>query len=312
MLYLAMLRAAGLTAYAVKVVDRDEGIFDPSFMNIDQLDDTLVILSVGGKQILLDPGQKMCPFQTVSWKHSGTQGIRQSPQGDGLTDTPDQAYTANTTIRTGDITVDADGSITGDIRIVMSGQQALVWRQLALQNDMDEVTRRFERDLQATVPAGVEAHVDHFLGMDQPDQNLMVIVKVKGTLGTAAGKRLILPAYFFETRGNLPFVNEPNRQTPVDMHYGDLVTDQLTYHLPAGMTVEGAPQDAKILWAAHSVYTAKSKADPGQIIVARSLARAFSQAKPEEYQDLRGFYQKVAAAGQQQMVLTTAPAAAGN
>ena len=49
---------------------------------------------------------------------------------------------------------------------------------------------------------------------------------------------------------------------------------------------------------------------PGQIVVARSLARAFSEAKPEEYQDLRGFYQKVAAADQQQMVLTAAPAAA--
>ena len=29
MLYLAMLRAAGLTAYAVKVVDRDKAVFDP-------------------------------------------------------------------------------------------------------------------------------------------------------------------------------------------------------------------------------------------------------------------------------------------
>jgi hypothetical protein len=39
------------------------------------------------------------------------------------------------------------------------------------------------------------------------------------------------------------------------------------------------------------------------------LARAFSYAKPEEYQDLRGFYQKIAAADQSQLVLTTAPLA---
>src|ERR1039457_199444 len=43
MLYLAMLRAAGLTAYAVKVVDRDDRIFDPSYLSLDQLDSTLVI-----------------------------------------------------------------------------------------------------------------------------------------------------------------------------------------------------------------------------------------------------------------------------
>jgi hypothetical protein len=42
------------------------------------------------------------------------------------------------------------------------------------------------------------------------------------------------------------------------------------------------------------------------------LSRAFTIAKPEEYQDLRAFYQKVAAADQQELVLTRAPAAKGN
>jgi hypothetical protein len=46
------------------------------------------------------------------------------------------------------------------------------------------------------------------------------------------------------------------------------------------------------------------------VVVARTLARAFTEAKPEEYQDLRGFYQKVATADQQQLVLAAAPAAA--
>jgi hypothetical protein len=38
--------------------------------------------------------------------------------------------------------------------------------------------------------------------------------------------------------------------------------------------------------------------------------RAFTIVKPEEYQDLRGFYQKVSAADQAQLVLAAAPAAA--
>ena len=56
MLYLSMLRAAGLTAYAVRVVDRDRSTFDESNMSLDQLDSTLVDLSTGGKDIVLDPG----------------------------------------------------------------------------------------------------------------------------------------------------------------------------------------------------------------------------------------------------------------
>ncbi len=101
MLYLAMLRAAGLTAYADRVVDRDRAIFDPSFMDLDQLDSTLVTLSTGGKQIVLDPGEKMCPFQTVSWKHSGAAGIGQSPQGVAFVSTPVQQYADNVTTAPG-------------------------------------------------------------------------------------------------------------------------------------------------------------------------------------------------------------------
>jgi len=63
LVYLAMLRAAGLTAYDMRVVNRDKGVFAPGYLEFDQLDDDIVILSTGGKEILLDPGQKMCPFQ---------------------------------------------------------------------------------------------------------------------------------------------------------------------------------------------------------------------------------------------------------
>ena len=91
-----------------------------------------------------------------------------------------------------------------------------------------------------------------------------------------------------------------------------MITDEIIYHLPSGLAVEGAPQDTKIPWPQHAVFIVKTAYAPGQITIARSLARAFSIAKPEEYQDLRGFYQKVAAADQQQLVLTASPAPKGN
>ena len=75
LLYLAMLRAAGLSANAMKVVDREKGIFDRSYLNAHQFDTTIVILNIAGKEITLDPGEKMCPFQTVSWRHSERQRL---------------------------------------------------------------------------------------------------------------------------------------------------------------------------------------------------------------------------------------------
>ena len=309
MLYLAMLRAAGLSAYAAKVVDRDRNVFNPQYISLDQFDSTLVYLTAGDQQILLDPSEKMCPFGTVSWRHSDAGGIAQSAQGASIATTPTQQYKDNVTLRSGDVTLDAQGGVTGTLNLVMTGQAALYWRQQALQNDDAEVKKQFDEQIAKAVPEGVEAHVDHFLGMTDPYANLMAVVNVKGTLGTVTGKRMIISGFLFGSRGSLPFVNEEKRQEPVDMHYAERITDEITLHLPDGMTVEGAPQENKVSWPGHALFAAKAAAGPGQITMSDTLARAFSMLKPEEYQDLRGFYQKVAAADQQQIVLTKAPAA---
>jgi hypothetical protein len=307
MLYLAMLRAAGLTAYAMKVVDRDRGVFDPAYYTLYQLDNTIVILSTGGKEIGLDPGEKMCPFETVSWRHSLASGLRQG--GDkNIATSPPQIYPDNKTTRTGNLTIDEHGAITGRLQIVMTGQEALQWRQTALRNDLDEVKKQFDHSLESIVPEGVEAHIDSFIGLDNPDVNLMAVVNVHGSLGAATAKRLILPAFFFQTRSQ-PFVNQEKRIEPVDMHYANQFLDQITYHLPSGMTVEGAPQDSKISWEGNAILISKSKTAPGQITIAHMLAHNFTVVGPDDYQNLRGFYQKVAAADQAQLVLAAAPPA---
>ncbi len=312
MLYIAMLHAAGLTAYPLKLVNRDRGVFDIGYMNFHQLDDTLIAFDNAGKEIILDPGEKMCPFGKLSWQHSEARGIRQSAQGMGVVQTAAQSYMDNTTTRNADLTIDQRGAITGTFNFVMNGQVALQWRQRALENDMSELKKQFDRGLEQIVPDGVEAHVDHFVGLDTPDTNLIAMINVKGTSGTPAGKRLILPGFFFESRGRTPFVSEEKRLEPVDMHFPERIIDIVVYHLPAGVSVEGAPQDSQVSWAGHALLIVKSESKPDKFTIAYSVARAFSTVKPEEYQDLRGFYQKVAATAQEQLVLTSTLVAKGN
>jgi hypothetical protein len=307
LLYLALLHSEGLTAYAVEVVDRDKGVFDQTIVDPDEFDSTLVILESDGKQILLDPGDKMCPFQTVNWRHSLASGIGQSAKGPSSTTTPAQQYANNTERRTGILTLDASGGVSGQLQFTMTGQEALRWRQTALENDLSEVKKQFDDELAAIVPDGVQAHVDGFEAIDDPNANLIAMVNINGTLGVSTAKRLVIPGFFFETRGNIPFVNEEKRLEPVDMHYAERATDQITYRLPAGVTVEGAPQDANISWPNHALFVAKSLTQANQITTAQTLTRAFTLARPEEYSNLRGFYQKVAAADQAQLVLAIAP-----
>lgn len=310
LLYLSMLRAAGLTAYDMKVVNRDRNLFTPGYLSFDQLDDDIVILSTGGKEIFLDPGEKMCPFQLMHWKHSGAGGLRQGPGGLTAMNSPLQPYSSNTLMRIGDVSVDEHGAVTALVRIVMNGQEALYWRQQALTSDLDEMKKRFDRSLE--MPEGVEAHIDHFLGLSDPDANLIAVVKGQGTLGVATAKRLMLPGFFFEARGRRPFVDQARRTEAIDMHYAERVTDQVVYHLPPSLAVEGAPKDAKIPWADKAVLDVKVSPSPGGVTVTRSFARGFTLLKAEQYQDLRAFYQKIAENDQQQFVLTQAVERKGN
>jgi len=312
LLYLAMLRAAGLTAYDMKVVNRDDSLFTPTYLDFDQLDDDVIILSLNGHEVYLDPGEKMCPFLLMHWKHAGATGVRQEATQRSIATTPLLSYKTSSLTRMADITVDEHGMATGAIRFMMVGQDALRWRQASLRNDDTELKKSFDRWLQTMTPNGVEAHVDHFLGMDNPDSILMAIINLHGALATATSKRLLIPGFFFATQSQHPFVEEAKRVEVVDMHYGETIADQVTYHIPAGFTVEGSPQDVSIPWEHEAVVATKTTVEPGKVTESRELLRGFTLVKAEDYPTLRDFYQKMAAADEQQLVLEASPATKGN
>jgi hypothetical protein len=307
LLYLSMLRAAGLTANAMRVVNRDLGIFSPHYIDSDQLDDTLVAATLNGKDVVLDPGQKMCPFGLTSWIHAGASGIREGAAG-GLVTTHLLAYEENKIIRVANLTLDNQGTITGTLTLSMTGQEALYWRQLAFNVDQDELKKKFAKWIEALLPDGVEVNFGQFTALDEPDQNLTATLSVSGTLGAMTSKRMMLPLAFFETRGHHPFVDQEKRQEIVDMHYSEQVNDKVVYHLPDGLNLEGAPPDAKIAWEGHSGFIAKVVTGPKQLVATRSLTRAFTFVPADGYKNLRDFYQKVAASDQQQIVLSRTPA----
>jgi hypothetical protein len=140
----------------------------------------------------------------------------------------------------------------------------------------------------------------------------MAIVKVSGNLGTQTGKHFFLPGFFFDSRANHPFVEQTKRETPIDVHYAKRQQDDVTYHLPAGFAVESAPQLSNATWPDHAVLKSASDAKGSTVRVVRNLIYNFTLLAPKDYQALHDFYQQVATADQQQLVLTRTIAEKGN
>jgi hypothetical protein len=312
LLYVALVRATGLKAWPMQVVDRNRAIFENTFLSMSQFDDYIAIVQIGGKDIYLDPGQKMCPFGDLHWKHQLAKGLRLSDNGAIIASTSAAPPKSATVQRVADLTLDADGNVKGSARFVMTGPEALYWRQLSIENDENEVRKLFNESMRDDLPEGIQADFDHFLAYDDYESNLIGIANISGKIGSATATRLILPGLFFESRVRHPFVGEETRTVQVDLHFAEMEQDQVTYRLPPGFNVESMPLSSEIPWADRVSLKIGSSAQNGIVNVDRTFVRNFALLDPEEYNILRYIYVRMAAADQQQLVLTRDSPAKGN
>lgn len=309
-LYLALARAAGLEARGMKVASRDLHLFDPNYLSLSQLDSVLVVLKLDGKDVFLDPGAAFCPFGQLHWAHTLAGGIDENEKRPSFAP-PNNAKDA-ITAHTADLTIDAQGNVSGTVKILMNGPEALHWRQRNLDADATEVKLQLSELLNRLLPQGVRGEVSGIQGLDTSAGYVSVTAKVSGALGTSTGKRIVLPAFFFSSGPRPLFVAEDHRESPIDLHYAGQEIDDVVYHLPASYTVESAPQAAQVPWPDHAVLVVKTQAGPGTIDIKRIFARAFVVLDPKEYPALRDYYQKIAANDQQRVVLAQGGTAAGN
>jgi len=312
LIYVALARATGLKAWPMQVVDRNLALFDYNYLDFDQLDDYIAVVNIGGKDIWVDPAQKVAPFGSLHWAHTRAWGFRESDTGPAQVQTPELDYKENAVARTADLTVDADGNAKGTARIVLSGARALYWRQQAVQNDLEELKKEFKEYLVNDLPDGIDVDFDHFAQLEDDESNLTAVVNLSGKIGAATGKHLILPGLFFETRVKHPFVSQDKRTTQVDVHFPEMETDNVVFHLPPGYTVESAPRTPEVNWERIGQMRINSVVKEDSVEVARIFARTFTMLKPEDYNDLHNFYVRLALADQQQIVLSRPVAAKGN
>jgi hypothetical protein len=303
-LYVALARAAGMKAWPMQVVDRDRAMFTMRYLSMDQLDDYIAIVEIGGKEVFVDPGQPMCPFGSLHWKHALASGLRLTPKGPQTATTSAISFKSAVVQRTADLSLDQQGNLKGTIRLILSGPEALYYRQLAIGNDPEEVKNQVKESLSESIPEGLLVNFDHFIGLDNSSTSLVAVLQVNGSVGAPTGKRLFLPGTFFESRGTQPFVTEAKRVTPVDLHFPRTVQDEVTYHLPSGLNVESAPQNTDLGWPEHALLRIGSTQEDNSVTITRTLAYNFTLVEDRDYQSLHDFYLKAASADQQPLVLT--------
>lgn len=309
-LFVAMARAAGLNASAMIVTERDQRMLNANYLQWNQLTDEIAIVSVGGKDVFFDPGQRYCEYGKLHWMHTQVLGFRQMGGGNTDTAVTPAADLKDTQIqRIAALQLGTDGAVQGTLKVTMTGVDSLRWRQRALRADEDSVKAALQNEVQAQLPNTMQVKIDHLTNMTDSTEPLVAVGSLSGTIGTVTGKRLFLPGAVLEANRVSPFAAEA-RENPVDLRYPYIVQDSVKITVAPGLTVVTVPQDTQIPYPQNARYIAKYGLTGNTCQQLRVLAVGNTIYRKEDYPQLRDFFQKLSAQDQQQIVVERGDAAA--
>lgn len=305
-LFIAMARVAGFQAYAMYVPDRSEEIFTPYWMSMQQFDDVIAVVNLDGKERFFDPGSRYCPFGQLAWQHTLVQGLRQTDSGTSFANTVGDAYKINHTSRVANLTMGADGQITGKVNLIFTGAPAVGWRQTALRGDSEGLRKELRESAEAMLPKTLEVDVDQIKNVDDYEKPLEVVYKVKGTIGNSIGKRMLVPGDVFLANESATFPHD-KRESAVYFHYPQYLQDAVRVNFPSGLSVEAVPTSAKYSISNFGLYGIQYETTPTSVTSRRDFAFAEVIILPQDYGNLRSFYSQLESKDQESIVLKAAP-----
>jgi len=306
-LFVAMARSADVKAYVMRIARRDRTFFQVDVPNWRQLSTEIAIVSLpDGKEIFVDPGTPFCPFGLLDWRHTLSEGIRQTPDGStGMAKTPVATYTNAITQRIARLSLSGQGTAAGKVRLVWMGQEALTRRLTASQTDDAGRKKEFEDELKRLLPSGALVTMESITGVDNPDENLSALFKVEMPgFASVAGKRLLFPTGLFQTNSRNVFASE-QRKFPVYLSYPYRAIDDLQITIPSEYTMEGMPQVAP-LQTDYAIYKCQRSLKGNTISLTRDFAIAGVGFPLKEYPDLRKFFAGIADGDGEQVALSSA------
>ncbi len=288
-LFVAMARAAGLKAYVATVTNRDRSLFLRGYLSLGQLDDDLAVVNIDGKDLFFDPGQRYMPFQHLAWKHSFTDGIRQTDKGANFFTSPGEPYTATRIQRIAELTLARDGEATGTVRLIYTGVAALRWRQASLTGDATSLDHDLTETCEQLLGKGAEVKVKSIEKLTDYEEPLNVSFSVKASVASSAGRRILLASDLFEAEAKPTFTNK-ERKYAVFFHYPYMVQDVVRIHLPSDLAVESLPKEEKTQFKNFAAYYFRTEQTPSTYTIRRDFLLGELVFPVEEYKDLQTFY----------------------
>ena len=300
-LFIAFARVAGFDAIAVRVPHRYE-YFSKGIPDADQLDGEIAMVKVNGVPRFFDAETPFAPFGLLSWDSSGVLGMCIQRKGGGnWIAVPDQGASDAVLRRSASLSIDGN-LVKGSVHVSFEGQEALVRRLLAFNEDEATSRKLIEDEAKKWFPDGSAVRLTALSGMRGIEETLTADFDVElADVGSLIGSRAIVPLSIFATKRKEPFSAE-QRRYPVYFNYRYSVEDRVRLQVPRDYYVESLPHGASINVGAVG-YENHVAQDARTIDYRRNLFVETVVISRAGYPALRSFFSRVATADEESVVL---------
>jgi Domain of Unknown Function with PDB structure (DUF3857)/Domain of Unknown Function with PDB structure (DUF3858)/Transglutaminase-like superfamily len=310
-LFVALARAAGVQADAVYVSTRDAYFFNPKLMNPGQLNTSVVVVRLDGKDVYLDPAAAFTPFGLLPWNETWVRGLRPDKDGGTWIKTPLPAPNESRIERKAVLKLSDSGSLEGKLTVTYTGEEAL-WRRVQ-ERDEDDIERKtfLENQIKEYIPGTAEAQLNNQPDWKSSATTLVAEYDLKvPDWGAVAGHRVVLSAGLFNGMERHTF-EHADRVHPIYFSFPYQREDDVIIDLPAGWQASNLPQAQNIDLEAAAYRLTAEKRD-GALHVKRELTLNLEVVETSNYPTLRSFFQNVRTGDEQQIVVSTNSAAGQN
>ncbi|HKW74590.1 MAG TPA: DUF3857 domain-containing protein [Terriglobales bacterium] len=301
-LFVALARAAGFSASIVRDSNRGQRFFDKGLLSRRQLDSEIAVVTVNGKDVYLDPATKFCPYGLLRWTRTSTTALKLDKKGGTFIEVPSAPYNKAVLLRVADLTLSPDGSAHGTVQVTFNETEALEHRLDALDSDEAGRKKSLEDEIEESLPSGASAKLTGSENWDDARKPLIANFHVEiPAYASAAGKRLLMPAFLFQTKQMSAF-KHAERKYPVYFSYAFEEADKVSVKLPAGYSVEDVPpkQVASIGYAA---YQNLIQFNGTQLVSQRVLQVNGIFFTLDRYPTVKDFFNKVQEGDEEQTIL---------
>jgi hypothetical protein len=254
----SMLREIGIESYHVVINDRRGAVtaetpahhaFDhviiavrlPEGMNDPSLVATLQHPKLG-RILYFDPTDEMTPFGQIRGELQANYALLVTPDGGELTALPQQPPAMNSIERTGKLTLDQYGTLTGQVKETRLGERASSerWALRTVTTDKDRI-KPIENLLANSLPAYniTHASVINLSLTDLPfgfDYSFQAANYAKN-----AGGLLLVRPRVLGTKGQAILETKEPRKFPIEFEGPARDTDNFEITIPAGYVVDDVP-----------------------------------------------------------------------